>query len=445
MPMSAPKQPSGNAQAAIVHAVSVVTLAALAATPLDAETLTEAWQQALAGDLTLLAADERVAAADAELAAARAQRRPSIVAASSITRWDDSPAFDFSAVGMAAELALFGGQSMLMSEARVSLPVYTGGRIGSGIDAAAASVTARRADAATLSLDVKLAVAERYVAVLRAESMLAVAASNTGSLAAHARDVEDMFNSGQVPRNDLLAASVSLANARQQELQAASALDIARAGYNRSIGRVLDAPVALEPALPAAEETLAANSIDSLVAMANGNRRELEGLDALKRTLAAQSSAVRGATRPQLIVNGGYTFLENDVLNREDFWTLGIGVQWKLFDSGRNRSSAAALSHQSAAVGREHANLLTIIELQVREAWLNARETRERIAVTEGAVAQAEENLRVVRDRYRNGEGTNTEVLDAEALRSVSRSNFDTARYDAALAELRLARAVGLL
>jgi outer membrane protein TolC len=61
------------------------------------------------------------------------------------------------------------------------------------------------------------------------------------------------------------------------------------------------------------------------------------------------------------------------------------------------------------------------------------------------AVAQAEENLRVVRDRYLSGEGTNTEVLDAEALRTASRGNFDNARYDAALAQQRLARAIGRL
>ena len=49
------------------------------------------------------------------------------------------------------------------------------------------------------------------------------------------------------------------------------------------------------------------------------------------------------------------------------------------------------------------------------------------------------------RDRYRNGEGTNTEVLDAEALRALTASNFDSARYDLRLAELALARAVGAL
>jgi outer membrane protein TolC len=60
-------------------------------------------------------------------------------------------------------------------------------------------------------------------------------------------------------------------------------------------------------------------------------------------------------------------------------------------------------------------------------------------------VQQAEENLRVVRDRYRNGEGTNTEVLDAETLRAQSANNLDGARYDLRLAEITLARAVGAL
>jgi outer membrane protein TolC len=60
-------------------------------------------------------------------------------------------------------------------------------------------------------------------------------------------------------------------------------------------------------------------------------------------------------------------------------------------------------------------------------------------------VAQADENLRVVTDRYRNGEDTNGDVLDAEALRAIARSNYDSARYDSVLAELRLARAIGAL
>lgn len=83
--------------------------------------------------------------------------------------------------------------------------------------------------------------------------------------------------------------------------------------------------------------------------------------------------------------------------------------------------------------------------MQVRQSWLRLNETRERKHLTERAVEQAEENLRVVRDRYRNGEGTNTEVLDAEAMRSLSRSNYDNADFDAKLALYELARGVGRL
>ena len=137
--------------------------------------------------------------------------------------------------------------------------------------------------------------------------------------------------------------------------------------------------------------------------------------------------------------------LQNDFLNREEFWMVGVGVQWNLFDGGQARKKASALSFKSNAVAQERNNLQSLIELQVRQSWLRLNETNERKRLTERAVEQADENLRVVRDRYRNGEGTNTEVLDAEVLRSLSRSNFDNADFDAKLALYELARGVGRL
>jgi outer membrane protein TolC len=197
--------------------------------------------------------------------------------------------------------------------------------------------------------------------------------------------------------------------------------------------------------LPAVNPVLTSGSFAELLELAHANRQELERLSSVVAGLQAQSVAAGASRRPQIMVSGGYTNLENDFLNREDFWSVGLNVQWQLFDGGRSRNAATMLTRQAAAVSRERANLESLIELAVRQAWLDVEQTRQLIGVSEAAVAQAEENLRVVRDRYRNGEGTNTEVLDAETLWLSSRSNFDTARHDAALAEFRLARAVGAL
>ena len=111
------------------------------------------------------------------------------------------------------------------------------------------------------ALDVKLEVATAYTTVLRAMHAVEVAASTVASLAAHEKVVATMLNQGSVPKNDLLAAQVSLADARQQEIRARNQLAVAKAAYNRLVGatrNILGAPAALGSTRPAAEGRTAA-------------------------------------------------------------------------------------------------------------------------------------------------------------------------------------------
>lgn len=417
----------------------------LSTNPVLAEDLEAAWREALGNDQLIRAAKSRVEAAQADLDAAKSNRLPTVAATAGITQFDEAPAFDFSAAGVPAVLPLFGGDSMTMADARLTLPLYTGGRLTRGIDAAEATLSARQFQTSITTQQIKLAVAELYINVLRATSALDVADSNVNSLAAHVRDAEDMLKSGSVARNDYLAAAVSLADSEQRQLQASNRLDLSRAAYNRALGRPLDTPVDLDDDLPGIDPALDLSSLEILTATALRDREELRGLDATAEAYRYRAASQRATTRPQLALTGGYMTLDNDFLNRDDFWMVGVGVQWNFFDGGQARKKASALSYRSNAVTQERNNLRSRIELQVRQAWLRLNETNERKRLTERAVEQAEENLRVVRDRYRNGEGTNTEVLDAEVLRSLSRSNYDNADFDAKLALYELARGAGRL
>ena len=423
--------------------VSVAT--ALLPPPAHSESLREAWQTALAQDLALQASRDEVAAASEDLAAAKSARLPNVSANAGLTRFNEAPAFDFSGAGVPASLPLFGDENMEMAGASMSLPLFAGGSINRGIDAASAALNARTAQAAAAGQQVKLDVAYHYIHVLRAKRALEVADSTVKSLSAHVSDVEDMFATGAVARNDLLSAAVSLADSEQRRLQAGNALDLAHAAYNRALGRDLAAPVDLDETLPEVDSQIDLKSLESLTRTAVGTRHELGQYEAAAEALRSRSQAERGKTRPRLALTGGYTSLQNEFLNRDDFWMVGIGVQWNLFDGGQTRRKANALSYRAQALERERANLESWIALEVRQAWLRLQETRERKRLTERVVEQAEENLRVVRDRYRNGEGTNTEVLDAEMLRALSHSNYDNARFDARLALYELARGVGRL
>ncbi len=407
-----------------------------------AETLNDAWVSALSSHRQLAAARSERDATGADLERAQAERLPELGLVSSFTQLDESPSFDFG--GGQTSQKLFANDNFVTAGVQLRLPLYAGGGIGAGIGAAEYAAEASDGRLATVIQDIKLGTGEHYIMVLRAESALAVAESNVATLEALTNDAKNRYDVGDVPKNDYLATSVSLANAEQRRLQSENDLDYARAAYNRFLGRPLDAPVSLDPKL-ALDDLLPGEGLEALIVIARQERDELDALTSRVAALREQSSAARSRSRPQFALTGGYMYLENQFLTADQFWMAGVSFQWAPFDGGRSRHQAAALEYRANAVNHTREDLTTQIELQVRRAWNDRQEALSRTKVTEAAVEQAVENLRVVRDRYSAGASANVEVLDAESLRQQALSNRDDARYGLTLAQLRLARAAGLL
>jgi outer membrane protein TolC len=424
--------------------LAAVATAALAVPGAGAETLEDAWARALANDRGLASVRSQAEAAELEAAAARAQRWPTLSVGGGYTWLDQSPAFDFSFTGLPLVAPpLFAGDDFASAAATLSVPVFTSGRISSGIAAAEARGRGAGAQAMGAEQDLRLAVADAYVGLLRARRALAVAESNVHTLEALVADVGAMFERELVPKNELLAVQVALADARQNRLRTANAAEIAQAAYNRRIGEPLDRVAELEEALPAPEALPA--DLEPLVQQALEQRTELAALGEQAKAYGQLARVERARLLPQVSVSGGYNYLENQFLDDEDFAMAGVGVQWALFDGGQARKRAAALERNRRAAEEQRADAESVVALQVRQAWLGVEETRQRVQVTADAVDQAEENLRIARERYGAGLGTQTQLLEAETLRVRALTNRDNAVLDAGLARLRLARAVGSL
>ena len=422
----------------------VLVLLALAGPVTRAETLQEAWELALQRDHALASVRSQAEAADLDAQAARAQRWPTVAVSGSYARLDDSPAFDFSWTGLPmTSPELFEDDEVIVGAASVTIPLYTSGRVASSIAAAAARGRGAGAQVTAAVSDLKLAVADAYVDVLRTRKALEVAQSSVRSLESLAHDAASMFERELVPKNDALAAQVALANARQNELRVANAAEIALATYNRRLGQPMQRAVDLAEAL--ATPAGVADSLETLTEQALERRPELTMLDAHADAYAQLARTERARTLPQFALSAGYHYLENRFLDDETVGVAGIGVQWALFDGGQTRKRAAALERTRKATQQQRAEAASLVELQVREYWLGVREARERVRVTAEAAAQAEESLRIARERYGAGLGTHTQTLEAETLRVQALGNRDDARLDERLAELRLLRAVGRL
>ncbi|HYL00674.1 MAG TPA: TolC family protein [Steroidobacteraceae bacterium] len=409
------------------------------------ETLGDAWRMALARDKALAAAGSDLDGARAAERAARGARWPSLDVAGGYTRLGVSPALDVATPGFTFRSGpIFRDDQFVSGSVQLKLPLYSGGQISAGIDAAQHALLGASEDQEAAASALRLQVAEAYVGVLRARRALEAVRSSVESLTAHASDVQQMVERDLVAKADLLAARVALANAQQLKVRAANSGEIAQAAYNRRVGEPLGRSAELDQQVPA-DAALAAMPLEALVQRACSSRSELRALAARADALTSQARAETGKSLPQVALIGGYTHLDNQILDRQDFSSVGVGFTWNVFDGGQARQRAAALRSAGRAAQDRLDDLRSGIELQVRQAWLEVHEAQARVKASADAVAQAEENLRSSRELYGAGLATNTQVLDAVSLEVNAVGNRDDAALDESLATLRLSYAAGTL
>lgn len=406
----------------------------------SSETLEDAWRIALENDERVKAGGWNLSAANQDRAAACAEGCPSVNVGANCLMLSDQISLTSNAPPPLGGLPIV-GQASLGFHAMASQPLYTAGRIDSEIAAAGAKVSANQSEVERVKLDVKMGVAEAYVAVLRGKRVMEVATSKVTSLKAHAQDVDNRFQVDKASRNELLAVQVALADAQQQVVRADNALDMMKAAYNRALGRNLTDAVNLVEL----QDDDAPFNVDDMSRAALQHRPEIAELTAQATALREQAAAACSKNCPQVAVQGGYLYQGDKYIEPNGVAGIALTAEWNLFDSGRADHQSTALSQKADALLRMRRDTESMIALEVRQKWLEYQTAKQQIAFATVAIAQADENLRVVRDRYVQRLGNNTEVLDAETLRAQAYMNLYNSSYEALLARLRLRRAVGAI
>ncbi|MGC8638828.1 MAG: TolC family protein [Isosphaeraceae bacterium] len=458
--------------------LGVVLLAVLVSRPGRSESLDDAWNAAVAANQSLRAAQAGTFSAQHGLAASKAERLPTVTTLNAYTWLNNTPTFkgNLPISGSSAPMNFsmpFLNKDFFFSSTLMTVPLYTGGRILSGIDAAGAQAHAARAEEFTSAMDLKLEVARAYLSVLRVDKLLRLAQSNVTTLAAHERDVQNLYREGVAKRTDLLASRVSLAKARQRVIQTINEAEVARAAYNRLLGRPLpmdtqlqelairnDFGLGTKPDLAAADHLPSAlgpghlnghtdaaqdAEIEQLTATALGARSELVGLSHKAQAYASQARAVEAGKKPQVGFVGGFTYLSDTHLAAQDYWSGSLAATWLLFDGHRANHKAEELRMKECQTLRERNDTASKIALNVRSSWMSLRSSIAALQVAKAAIAQADENLRQTIERYREQVVTNTEVLDAETLRLQTYTDYYNSYYSVLEDQFKLRRAVGVL
>lgn len=247
---------------------------------------------------------------------------------------------------------------------------------------------------------------------------------------------------GTGTRSDSLRTRLELANARQNLLQTQNQLRASRFALGRQIGA--DGPVV--PQLPGnlAPGPLALGE-QEIIALAESVSPAVRAAEAAAAVARASVSNARSSYLPNLSVSSGYTWANQDrsFVGGNTSWNLRVSGSYQIFD-GFQREQSVSQASESRRVARLTEEDARRGVRQDVDAALRTLETQEEaIAIAAEAVFVAEEDLRLIRERYAVQMATVLDVITSQVALDQAEANLVSARYDYMVAKAELESIVG--
>lgn len=430
-----------------MRATLVLATAALV-TPLQAQesadslTLSEALALARRGSPLIQAADAGVQEAEARRSVAKSNRAPQITADALYVRFQDPPTFDLGPrIPSYSPIA----ENNYLLQLRVLQPLFTSGRISSGVRAAEWGAEAAEASSLEAEIELTADAAHAFDDVLLARALQGVAAQAVTVLEEAVRVAGEHYAAGTVARLDVLRAETRLSSARA----ALRAQETALVGARERLAAVLG----IEPhRLPQLVGTLDAVpvtlALDSLIARVQRQRPDVRALNATAQAFEARADGQRASRLPALSAYLSLLGTRPELVTGDRQFALelvgGFSFTLPVFDAGRSGGGARAFD---AAAAGAMARAEAVVDRAVAAVRTNAIELEratEDIRAGEENVERSEQALAIAQERYLDGIGIQLEVLEAEADLTQARADLLRAFHAFRSAVIELKRAVGL-
>jgi outer membrane protein len=283
-------------------------------------------------------------------------------------------------------------------------------------------------------------VGQAYFRVLEAKAAVAIAEKAAERADAFQKESGDLLRRGVITREEHLRAEARLAATRQERTDARSESEVAVAGLNRAMG------IDVNTATRVAERRQAPRldlELDGALKLAVANRPEIP---VVVRGIAVAEEGVKIAHAdylPSVSIQAGYSNITGTGVQNANVGAGGIFLTQELFGGGRRRGQLHAAHAEVHSAMAQAQQICDGIAYEVNVAFRGVEDARERIASARVAYEQASENLRLVTNRFRTGDATPAELVEAHSTETTADQTYNEAFYLYERAILRLEYAVG--
>ena len=297
--------------------------------------------------------------------------------------------------------------------------------------------------------DVIAQVKESFYSVLLSKKLVEVNEQGYKVAQANYENTGALYKQGAASEYDYLRAEVQLANVKPMLIEARNNLQLAKNALKNLLALDLNTTIDVEGEFKV--EKVSPDLMERSNEILKDKNPALQQLSLQKLILEENVNIEQAAYLPTLSAFGNYNWQTQD--NTFDFsnynWantiTVGLSLTYTLFDgfkrSARIQQAKIDVENVEVTKNKTEAGL----KIGLMQSKLKMEEALDRIQAQEKSVQQAQRALEIAQTRYKEGVGTQLEILDTQNSLTQTRINYEKAVYDFLVAKTEWEKVLGII
>lgn len=305
-------------------------------------------------------------------------------------------------------------------------------------------------DKVKAEVDVVESVTKSYYLVLVNETRIDLINANIANLDSTLREARILYENGFAEKIDVSRLQVQMNNLQAERQGVEQSVNVSKNLLKLSMGMPVKEEIKLTEKLESIDFDYDLNAVNNFSLQ---ERIELQQLNYTRKLAELDIKNVYSQYIPKVEFRAGWgrntgTNDFSDVWKGDQWFSnsnIGVNVSIPIFDGLRKKYTVQRKKIQLQTLDNQY-KLLTN---SLTQELISAREALDvslsRLEVQEANLELAREVSDITREKYREGVGSNLEVLNAEEDYKQSETNYLTALYDAIIAKVNLDKALGQL
>jgi len=319
-----------------------------------------------------------------------------------------------------------------------------------GLSAAKELIVLSKKQTIRTKVNVIESVKKAFYVVLNTKQRMELVTSNLERIQSLLNDTEILFDNGFVEKLDVDRIKVSFNNIYAEKIKAERLYDLSLSVLKFQIGYPLYDEISVNGSIEDIDISLEGYDIEGFK---YSDRIEHSILSTNKKLKSYDLKNNRSQFFPQIYANLSYGYntssSEYDLFFNSKRWknygTLGFQVIVPIFDGFNKRSKINRSRLVVKQVENQIQQLERSIDLQIDQNFIELKNAIESLNTSKENLILANEVYSISEKKYKEGLGSNLEVLDSNNALKIAQTNYYNSYYQVVISKINLEKTLGIL